>query len=65
MPNGQTLAFDSAVIYQNSEGGGLSRIVAKYVSHAQTVLVESRPSESGPVTKVLAGDRSGNVSPVR
>jgi len=56
IPNAQTLTFDSAVIYQDSEGGGLSRIVAKYVCSARTIVVESRPSVNGPIAKVLWDD---------
>jgi hypothetical protein len=53
LPDGHTLTFDSAVIYQGSECGGLSRIIVKYVAPTRTVLVESRPSTHGPVAETL------------
>jgi hypothetical protein len=56
VPDGHTLSFDSAVIHQSSESGGLSRIVVTYVSPTRTVLVESRPSTHGPVAEVLSDD---------
>jgi hypothetical protein len=60
IPDCQTLKFDSAVIYQNSEGGGLSRIVVKYVSPGRIILVESRPSVNGPIAEVRSDDGSSS-----
>jgi len=52
IPDCQTLKFNSAVIYQKSEGGGLSRIVVKYVAPGRIILVESHPSVDGPIAEV-------------
>ena|SRR5579863_2702964 len=52
IPGGQTLKFESAVIYQNSDGGGLSRIVVTYVSPGRNILVESHPSVNGPIAEL-------------
>jgi len=51
--NHEGLLFDSAVMYQKMGSGGLSRIIAKFVSLNRIVLVESRPTEYGPEATVL------------
>jgi hypothetical protein len=51
--NREELAFDSAVMYQKAGSGGLSRIVVKFVAPNRIVLIESRPTETGPEATVI------------
>ena len=62
IPNGRSLNFESAVLYQNSHGG-LSRIVVKYVSPARTVVVESRPSVNGPAAEIILDETVTTFQP--